>query len=203
MINLFRSVCMGLPHSNQRFALSISEFAHIFVWGGAEWKYTKSFPSVGLHVWFWQRLGDFCQLSGTNRCQHLFRYRLGNSLVAVLTGPSPSHPFASPPASLSLTSACCLLGLKMWVSRIKSSEKKNPLRCTYLYLCPNLLLDNCYIWSCFWNSLCVIALAKCPGSAKMSQEVLWILCYHKQLFCSPRCLSHWFCSFISESVSLG
>lgn len=113
----------------------------------------KSFPSVGLHVWFWWRLGEFCQLSGTNRCQHLFRYRLGNSLVAavaVLTGLSASHPFASLPASLSVTFACCRLGLKMRVSRIKSSEK-NPTALHILIFMSEFLLDNCYIWSCFWN----------------------------------------------------
>lgn len=111
--------------------------------GGVQ-RENKSFPSVGLHVRFWRRPGEFCQLSGTNRCQHLFRYRLGNSPCCCCFDRSFGIPpqFASPPASLSVTSACCLLGLKMRVSRIKSSEKKNPtaLHCTDLYLCQNFYL---------------------------------------------------------------
>lgn len=133
----------------------------------------KSSPSVGLHMWFWRRLGEFCQLSETNRCQHLFRYRLWNSLVAavaILTGPSASHPFAlpvSPPASLSVTSACCLLKLKMRGSKIKSSEK-NILHCTYLYLCQNFYFIIATSGHVSGIHCVLLHLQKCPGSAKMS-----------------------------------
>lgn len=47
-------------------------------------------------------------------CQHLFRYRLGNSLVAavaILTGPSASHPFALP--ACEAFSHFCLLSVEV------------------------------------------------------------------------------------------